>query len=285
MATSPGLEQIQRWMQACIEHQGTCDEALAAEPANSAIPADQARTMVLPSKTLSALERLDIYRDMYLLRMEEALGADYPALKRFLGDDDFLKLVARYVKVYPSRSYTLNRLGDHFPEFIGACDDLPKKDFCHELARLELALTCVFDAGETPALTAPAVQAVPQDAWENARLTPIEAFRLLEFNYPVSQYIGFVDGENPKPRIARKQTWVVGYRRNYHVHRLDLTQPAFELLSALVSGQTVGEAIFSVMTRERRRPVRQKDLFEWFRDWMAEGLFQAVELASNAAAH
>jgi len=284
MATNPGLEQIQRWMQACIEHQGSCDEALVAEPANSAIPADQARTVVLPSKTLGALERLDIYRDMYLLRMEEALGADYPAIKHFLGDDDFLRLVAEYVKEFPSRSYTLNRLGDHFPEFIATRGDLPKKDFCADLARLELGLTYVFDAGETPSMTQETVQSVPPDAWENARLKPIEAFRLLEFDYPVSQYLGFVDEENSKPRLARKKTWVVGYRRNYHVHRLDLSGPAYELLSALASGKTVGESIMSVMTRERKRPVRQKDLFDWFRDWMSEGLFQSVELAAPAMA-
>jgi len=31
--------------------------------------------------------------------------------------------------------------------------------------------------------------------------------------------------------------------------------------------------------------VKQSQLFEWFRDWMGEGLFQAVELAgANATA-
>ena len=152
-----------------------------------------------------------------------------------------MRMVARYVEVYPSRSYTLNRLGDHLPEFLTTLDDLPKRDFCHELARLEYALTGVFDAGETSPLSPDAVRAVPPDAWETARLKPIEAFKLLEFEYPVSRYLGFVDEENPAPRLARKKTWVVAYRRNYHVHRMDLTEPAYELLSALASGQTVGD--------------------------------------------
>jgi len=275
----PGLDRVQRWMQALIQDQGTCAEAIASERAQVEIPADQARTVVLPSKTLSSFERLDIYREMYLLRMEEALASDYPALKHYLGDEEFMRMVARYVEVYPSRSYTLNRLGDHLLEFLATIDDLPKPDFCRDLARLELALTGVFDAGETAPLTAQAVQAVPQDAWETVRLKPIEAFRLLEFNYPVSRYLGFVDEENPVPRLARKKTWVVAYRSNYSVHRMDLTQPAYELLSALASGETVGDAIVSVMTRKFRRAVKEKQLFEWFRDWMAEGLFQAVEIA------
>jgi hypothetical protein len=234
MATEPGLEQIQRWMQALILDQGDCEQAIASKPAQAEIPADVARTVVLPSKTLAPLERLDIYRGMYLLRMEEALTTDYPALKHFLGDDEFMRLVARYVEIYPSRSYTLNRLGDHFPEYIATLNDLPKPEFCRDLASLESELTWVFDAAETPALTAEAVRAVPQEAWETARLKPIEAFRLSAFNYPVSRYLGAVDEENPFPRLGRKKTWVACYRSNYQVHRLNLEQPAYELLSALI---------------------------------------------------
>jgi hypothetical protein len=279
MATDPGLERIQRWMQACILTQGTHDEALASEAAQEAIPAAQARGLVLPSKTLSAGERLDIYRDMYLLRLEEALAIDYPALKRFLGDAEFMRLIAGYTQVYPSRSYTLNRLSDHLPEFVRTLDDLPQKGFCQDLARLEHALCIVFDAAETKPLTEQALRAVPQEAWEAARLKPIEAFRLLEFDYPVSQYVGAVDGENRFPRTDRKKRWVVAYRRNFHLHRMDLAQPAFELLSALAAGQTLGDAIVATMTRKRRPMVKEAQLFEWFRDWMAEGLFQDVELA------
>lgn len=284
MATDPGLERIQRWMQACILDQGTCEEALSSEKAQREIPAAVARGVVRPSKTLTALERLDVYRGMYLLRMEEALAIDYPALKNFLGDEGFMNLVARYVDVYPSRSYTLNRLGDHLPEFIGTLVDLPKKDFCQDLARLEYALTMVFDAAETAPLKQEEVRAVPPEAWETARLRPVEAFRLIAFDYPVSRYLGAVDKENPFPRIAAKKTYVVAYRRNYYVHRMDLTQPAYELLSALASGRTMGEAIVSVMTRKRRPAVKESQLFEWFRDWMNEGLFQSVELASDATA-
>lgn len=277
MATDPGLERVQRWMQACILKQGSSEEAILSGGAQAEIAADVARGVVLPSKTLSALERLDIYRDMYLLRMEEALAIDYPALKHFLGSDEFMRVVARYMDVYPSRSYTLNRLGDHLPEFLATLGDLPKKEFCVDLARLEYALTMVFDAGETAPLTSDAVRAVRQEAWETARLKPIEAFRLLALDNPVSQYVGAVDGENHFPRIAARKSWVVAYRRNYQVHRMDLTEAAYELLSALASGRTMGEAITTVLTRKRRPVVKESQLFEWFRDWMAEGLFQAVE--------
>jgi hypothetical protein len=34
-----------------------------------------------------------------------------------------------------------------------------------------------------------------------------------------------------------------------------------------------------VLTQKWRPAVKQSQLFDWFRDWMSEGLFQAVELA------
>jgi hypothetical protein len=276
MAADPGLERVQRWMQACIVKRGTAEEAISSDDAQAEIPAKLARGLVIPSKTLSAIERLDIYRKMYGLRMEEALEIDYPALRHFLGAAGFAQLVARYVEVYPSRSYTLNRLGDHLPEFLKSLNDLRQREFCSELARLEYALTFVFDARETSPLTPEAVAAVPQDSWDTARLKPVEAFRLLAFDYPVSRYVGAVDGENLFPRIARKKTWVVVYRRNYHLHRMDLSQAAYELLSELAAERTLGEAITSVLKRKRRPVVKEAELFRWFRDWMAEGLFQGV---------
>src|SRR5579864_4538517 len=212
LTAGPNLDRIQRWMQACIQNQGTCEEAIQSDPAQVAIPAAEARRVVKPSATLEPLQRLDIYREMYLLRMEEALAIDYPSLKHFLGDSAFMHLVARYVDVYPSRSYTLNRLGDHLPEFIATQGDIRNPAFCHDLARLEYALTLVFDEQETPRLTQEAIQAVPQDAWENARLKPVAAFRIVEFDYPVSEYAGAVDEENPFPRIRKRKTYVAAYR-------------------------------------------------------------------------
>src|SRR5579871_646782 len=244
-AHNVSLARLQRWMLECIVHQGSAEDAISSNGARAELPASQAKALILPSKTLAPLERLEIYRGMYVARMEEALAVDYPALKHFLGEDEFLRLAARYVEAHPSRSYTLNRLGDHLPGFIASlqASDLRRKDFCADLARLELALTEVFDEAETPPLTTEAVRAVPADAWERARLLPIAAFRLGEFFYSVSQYLGAVDDENPFPRLARKKTHVVAYRRNYHLQRLDLPRPAFELLRALASGKTVGHAI------------------------------------------
>src|ERR1700682_478706 len=111
-----GLARTQRWMQAFIVAPGEMDEdALRAEAVQSEIPADEALKLVLRSDTLTPLERVGIYRGMYLARLVEALESDYPGVRHFLGEEGFYDLASRYVDAHPSRSYTLNRLGDHLP--------------------------------------------------------------------------------------------------------------------------------------------------------------------------
>ena len=114
----PDLHALERWMQAAIVHPGTIEEAVRSRAATRHVPLREAERAILPSKTMAPLERLAVYQGMYPLRMRDALAADYPGLAAFLGHHLFEHFVADYVAVHPSRSYTLNRLGDRVPEFV-----------------------------------------------------------------------------------------------------------------------------------------------------------------------
>lgn len=203
--------------------------------------------------------RLEIYRGMYPMRMHEAMATDYPALAKFLGEETFDELVDRYTETHPSRSYTLNRLGDSFPEFL--CDT-----FLRDLARLELAMTQVFDEEESAELDPAVFGSIGPDS----RLETIAAFRLLAFDYPVNAFFqAFRDGEElvePEPR----RTWVAFHRRDYGVFRMELDERAYDFLCALCDGATIVEAIDGT-------GATQDELFGWFRDWSAAGIFGGIE--------
>lgn len=274
------LDGMQRWMQAVVVHPGSTEEGVLSADAQCEVPAERVGEVILPSATLTPTKRVDIYHGMYLLRMRDALAGDYPGLEHFLGDDGFLRLVRDYVQAHPSRSHTLNRLGDHVPEFIEGTSEIPRREFCAELARLELAVTEVFDAPERPPLGQDEIAAVPADAWERARLRPIPAFRLLSFRYPVNAYLQSVRDEDhdhhPKPRL--KSEWVAVYRRDYSVYRLELTKPAHDLLADLARGERLGDAIAAALGRPGRKRPSEDDLFRWFREWVSGGVFAEVRL-------
>jgi hypothetical protein len=270
------LERLQKWMQAVVVHTGSVEEAVAAPGLE--VPKDRVDEVLLPSSSLSGTERIGIYHGMYPLRMMEALSSDYPALQHFLGDHDFGALVSGYIQLHPSSTYTLNRLGDHLPEYVKTAPGMKRPDFCHDLARLELAITEVFDAPETPPLAEAAIAAVPPEAWERAVLQPVAAFRLLAFRYPVNAYLQTVKDDNhDHPKARLKDSWVAIYRRNYGAYRLELSRAAHDLLADLVAGRPLGEALSRAVRAGGRRAPSEHELFRWFREWVSAGVFQRVD--------
>lgn len=285
------LGRLQEWMQAVISHPGEIDEALRAAPGL------QAAEVIRPSSTLLPAERLAIYQGMYPLRMEEALRSDYPGLAHRVGAAAFTALVGAYVAEWPSRSYTLNRLGDHLPEFLRAGGGgLRRPDLLADLATLERAVSEVFDAEEMPSLTEAEIAAVAPEAWGDAVLEPIAALRLLELRYPVGLWLDAIkaegDAHHPESRrrggsgaqpsrlrprtlrLARKDSRLVVYRRRYAVYREDLDKPAHALLADLVAGRPLGEAVEAALGRSGA-PAPER-LTGWFRGWAGAGLFSAV---------
>jgi hypothetical protein len=278
MALELPLPRLQRWMHAVVAHPGSVEEAVAAPAAAAELAPEAIGELILPTRALTPAERVGIYHGMYLLRMEEALATDYPALKHFLGDEGFLALVRGYVQAHPSRSYSLNRLGDALPQYVREAPGLKRREFCHDLARLELAVSEVFDAPETPPLTAASVARVAPEAWEQARLRPIDAFRLLALRYPANEYLQSVrDDRHDHPRPRLKANWLAVYRSDYAVYRLALSRPAHDLLADLAAGRPLGQAVAAAVARGGRRAPGEDELQRWFRNWVAAGLFRSVE--------
>jgi hypothetical protein len=262
-------------MQEVVVHPGPVEEAIKAEEAMHHIPSERLTEVVLPSNSMSSLERIGVYHGMYLMRMEEALETDYPVIRYHLGDHQFSHLVRDYVQRYPSTSYTLNRLGDHLPQFFLDEPEWPQAAFLHDLARLELAMTEVFDERESPTVGGEELEAISPDSWDAARLRPISAFRLLAFKHSVIPHLLAYHKDRPSPGPRRRASWVALYRRDYSVLRLELSRAEHDLLRAIAGGTPLGEALATAAAS--KSPRQQAKIFRWFRTWMSEGLFSAIE--------
>ena len=271
----PELARLQHWMQEVVAHPGTVEEAIESDGAEKKIPSERLSEVVLPSHSMTSAERVGVYHGMYLMRMEEALETDYPVIRYHVGDHQFSHLVREYVDRYPSTSYTLNRLGDHLPQFFLDEPEWREAAFLHDLARLELAMTEVFDEAESTVLGANELEGIPPEAWEGARLKPISAFRLLALKHAVVPTLVAYHEDRPSPSPRRRATWVALYRRDYSVLRLELSRAEYDLLSAIVDGAPLGEALTTAAAS--KSPRQQAKVFRWFRTWISEGLFTAIE--------
>jgi hypothetical protein len=271
----PELTRLQRWMQKVVVHPGTVEEAIESDEAASAIASDRLDQVVLPSHSMTSTERVGVYHGMYLMRMEEALETDYQVIRYHLGDHQFSHLVREYVQRYPSTSYTLNRLGDSLPQYFLDDPDWHEAPFLHDLARLELAMTEVFDEVESPVLGSEELEAIPPEAWEGARLRPVSAFRLLAFKHAVVPNLVAYHENRPSPSPRRRASWVALYRRDYSVLRLELSRAEHDLLQKIVDGASLGAALATAAAS--KSPRQQAKVFRWFRTWISEGLFTEIE--------
>jgi len=269
------LTRLQRWMQEVVVHPGTVEDAIESDGAVREIPSERLSEVVLPSHSMTSAERIGVYHGMYLMRMEEALETDYPVIRYHLGDHQFGHLVREYVQRYPSTSYTLNRLGDQLPQFFLDEPEWHEAAFLHDLARLELAMTEVFDEEDSSVLGSEELEAVPPEAWEEARLRAIPAFRLLAFKHAVVPNLVAYHEDRPSPGPRRRASWLALYRRDYSVLRLELTRAEFDLLKAIVDGAPLGKALTAAAAS--KSPRQQTKIFRWFRTWISEGLFTAIE--------
>lgn len=240
------------------------------------------REVVLPNARMTADERLAIYTRMYYARLHEALEQDYPALRAILGEDVFDRVMRAYVAAHPSRSYTLNDLGRRLPRFLERARGVPSRRFVADVARVERTMSEVFDAEEAAPLTPGAIAAVPPDAWAGARVVFVPAFRLLALSTRANAAVTAARQGLPLPERGARRAWVAVYRRDYRVLRMDLTRPQFALLSSLARGRTVRAALAAAARAAGGGGAEAlpAQVFGWFRDWTAEGLFRSVRTQS-----
>jgi hypothetical protein len=221
---------------------------------------------------LRAEQRLGIYVDAYLARLVEALEEDFPALSRRLGPRAFRRLSRAYLERHPSRSRSLNDLGRKLPGFLGGRG--PARD----LARLEVAMSEVFDAeAAEPLKPADFARRAPA-ALAAARLEFVPAFRLLDLDHEVNPYVDAVRRERGKlPPLKRKRSWVAVYRKEFKVCRLDLREAGHAALSALLRGSTISQAAAAAARRWSGPPAElPAQVRRWFGEWASEGFFASI---------
>lgn len=279
---APRLETIERWMQAVVMHPEGAAAGVVAKPARRLLPQAAAKleNVVLPSKSLTSLERLNIYAYMYYARLLEILTNEYPTTRQVLGDKVFERVCRRFVQRNPSKHRTLNLLSEKFPAFLGR--SLPpgnRRSLAVDVARIERAMEDVFDAPRADALAAAEFAAIGADEWHRVRLRVNPALVLLKLRFPANDYMNAARA-GAKPRMPRRRaTFAIVYRRDFKVFRRDQAPGQFKLLTALARGQTLAQAVRSSVSGHGNADRLAATLGAWFREWATAGIFCGIERA------
>lgn len=114
--------------------------------------------------------RLAVYYDAYRLRLLEALGANYPVLRAWLGEDEFENIGIAYLAAHPSQHFSIRWFGHRLAEFLAATQPWSDRPHVVEMAALEWALSEAFDAEDTTVLGIADMAVIPASAWPGMRL-------------------------------------------------------------------------------------------------------------------
>ncbi len=134
---------------------------------------------------LSAVDRVDIYANMYFYRLLDALREDYPRIETAIGGRAFHNLMTDYLLRHPSGHPSLRYLGRFLPEFLRSHAILREDPYLVDLAALEWARVDVYDEPDTTPATREDLARIPQNRAGEARLRLIPAFRLERFDHDV----------------------------------------------------------------------------------------------------
>jgi hypothetical protein len=180
------------------------------------------------------------------------------------------------VGAFPSRSYTLNRLGDHLPDFVASWGRIQGRALRTELARLELAMTQAFDEDETPPLSPEAFAEVHDGAWAAARLRPIAALRLVPLATNALAVFEALRAGGLARDASKTRSSAVVYRQDFGVRRRAVSRAELALLSDICAGRTLGEAVERLPARVSG--VGPDVVARWTSEWAAGGFFAEVRL-------
>lgn len=272
-AAAEGLGSLQAYLAGAFQRGAPVvdDAALSREIAG----------VVRGNDRLSPAEQVDIYRRQFWLRHIDSLRDDHPGLGWLLGDDAFESMCTRYLTAHPPRTPSLRDLGADLARFLDGDPGLPEalREIAVEMAAYELCMVEVFDAAEAPPVAAEVLAALPEDAWETARIVVHPALQRMRVRWPVHRLRYDVrDGRTPaRPEVASPCCLAL-FRQDLIIRFEELDPLAFALLEALAAG----EALVPAMARlAEAHPARAAELEAsvggWFQSWARWGWIVDVE--------
>jgi hypothetical protein len=281
----PTLHALQTWMLTVItDPAGVSSGADSATAVVDGQRPGSLNAVVCDTPDWPAAERLHIYWNAYLARLQECLRAEFPTLHAALGDDAFDEFAAGYVQTYPSTSYTLSRLGANLPRYLAATrperdSDQPDwADFLIELAAHEWLLSEIFDGPgieHEPMLTVPDLSQQAPEQLLRLKFETAPCLRLCVYRFPVQQFHADArTGQTPSPP-APQPTHLAVMRHNYIIRHFTLTESEYRLLECLSRRLTLGEALAALPADDES----EIDLAAWFQRWVRAGFFTAIDAA------
>jgi len=239
-------------------------------------------TIVRSSGQLSAVERVDVYANMYFFRILEVLGDEHAKIVTLMGGDAFHNLVTDYLLACRPAHPSLREVGARLPAYLATHPLAEGRPWLSELARLERARIELFDGPDAEALTLDAVRSLPPEALPELALRAIPCHAVLHTEYAIAPLWRALEGRSPgSPGVGHAQVdrlaeTILIWRQELTVfHRV--ADPDERLyLPLLQRGATFADLCDQVLARASDAEAAAGRAFELLARWLADGVLAAA---------
>src|SRR4029453_8287915 len=226
---------------------------------------DAFQSAVRDTSKADRITLLDVYRDGYALRLIEALTTDYPGVMAMAGPADFDHMARPSLPAPPSPHPSVRWYGRGLADFLASTEPYSRTPAAAEMARFEWALGEAFDSPDVTPITADALMALPQEAWETLAFATLPSLRPLTLAFEAPQ--AWQRREEVEPgdleveRAPESLVWAI-WRPDLVSNFRSLDADEAAMLDALVEGRPFPELCEAVapFTGEEQAPARAAGL-------------------------
>lgn len=180
-------------------------------------------------------DRLEVYAQMYWVRLHDALREDFPRVAAILGEERFSVAVRAYLARYPSSQPSVRHLGDRFAAFLTDIPEAGPWPYLPDLARLEWARLAIFDAPDAPPLCMDDLRVVAPDAWPGLTFRLVPAADVLHSRWPIHELWAVAEGSPPES-MHPAETHLRIWRDGFTVYQAPMDACERRALESVVAG-------------------------------------------------
>jgi len=282
VSATPSLHDLQIWLKWIItDPRGVTDALSDPSPKGERYQSRYTQPSKsylewIENSSIKSSTRLDIYAEAYFSRILECMEKDFSRTQKAVGKEAFTKLVAEYLKAFPSKFTSIDEVGSRFPGFISEFNDFPINEWVKELALFEWSWIEAFYAKNF---------SVDHQDWrdrivsdEQMRFLVHPSVTLLKSRWPLAKLINAFDADksiDPKDFREGDGCSLAIYRLGDEVTWDELDISLFQVLQNLKNQVPLEDAFSQI------QDVSPDIISKTFSRWVERGILCGVLNESN----
>jgi len=228
--------------------------------------------LVAGDARLSATARLDIYADMYFVRIHDVLANEYARTAAALGAARFHGLVIDYLGACRPDHPSMSEVGARLPAFLAVHPAATGRPWLGELACLERARLEMVDRADAETLTLDLLRSLPPERFAPLPLTLVPSHALFATRFDV---VSLWRAEDPDAIPESSPAALLVWRRELEVLHRAVAGEEADWLRRAETGDLTFEELCAGLGRGRTDEAAAARAFELVGRWASDGLLRA----------